>query len=91
MKRAKFKINGEPCDSYGQYPDQTETENRVRRTVTATDQTIFMWRIEGDNPLPCMREIDHNKITELTPYLETMFRQRYGCKAEITQRIEVVS
>lgn len=44
------------------------------------------WTVTGNNEKPCVEDIVFNRRTELTEYVRTMFRQRYGCTAVVKNK-----
>lgn len=45
-----------------------------------------VWTITGNNEKACASDIKLNNRVQLSDYLETMFRQRYGCKVKVSNR-----
>lgn len=61
-----------------EHPEFDDRGNIVKfRTVNA------FWTITGMNVNPCANDVRFSKRTEKTDYVETMFRQRYGCTATV--------
>lgn len=50
--------------------------NRIHGTQ---ERTLYTWTVNGNNEAPCSSDIISECRTELSDYVETMFRQRYGC------------
>lgn len=58
----------------------------IVKDVCTQRETI--WEVIGNNEVPCANDIRNNNRKELTAYVQTMFKQRYGCTARIITEIE---